>query len=119
MPEIHPIPKASWEPLPQAGCVGVEHVVLMRQPQVIVLLKFGANATINEDQAPLAVDVICMEGAGMTSVDGEEAPIRAGETVHWPANVKHRLWTGDSEMVTLMVEQYGRHSPAPPPPAAE
>lgn len=112
-PEIKPIPKAAWEPLPAAGCVGVEHVVLMRQPQVIVLLKFTTNATINEHAAPLAVDVICMEGAGMISVDGEEAAINAGETVHWPANVDHRLWTTDGEMVTLMVEHYGRHASPP------
>lgn len=112
-PEIKPIPKAEWEPLPQAGCVGVEHVVLMREPQVIVLLKFATNATINEHPAPLEVDVICMEGSGMTSVDGEESPISAGETVHWPANVPHRLWTEDAEMVTLMVEHYGRHAQAP------
>lgn len=91
--------------------MGVEHVVLMRQPQVIVLLKFGANATITEQKAPLAVDVIVMEGAGKTSVDGDEAEIHAGETVHWPANVPHRLWTEGSEMVTLMVEQYGRNVP--------
>lgn len=108
-PEIRPIPKSAWEPLPQAGCVGVEHVVLMREPQVIVLLKFTTNATINEHHAPLAVDVICMEGSGMTSVDAEESPINAGETVHWPAAVNHRLWTEDTEMVTLMVEHYGRH----------
>jgi quercetin dioxygenase-like cupin family protein len=115
-PEIKPIPKAAWEPLPQAGSVGVEHVVLMRQPQVIVLLKFSQHAAITEHHAPLAVDVICMEGSGMTSVNGEEVPIHAGETVHWPANINHRLWTEDTEMVTLMVEQYGRHSPAPESP---
>ena len=110
-PQINAIPRASWEPLPQAGNVGVDHVVLMRQPQVIVLLKFGQNATITEQRAPLAVDVIVMEGSGKTSVDGEEAEIHAGETVHWPANVSHRLWTEENEMVTLMVEQYGRNVP--------
>jgi hypothetical protein len=40
----------------------------------------------------------------MTSVGDEQAPIHAGERVHWPAEVPHRLWTGDSEMVTLMIE---------------
>lgn len=109
MPEIKPVPRATWEPLPQAGCVGVEHVVLMRVPQVIVLLKFATHATINEHAAPLEVDVICMEGSGMVSVNGEVAEIKAGETVNWPAHVPHRLWTEDTEMVTLMVEHYGRH----------
>ncbi len=109
-PEIRPVPKGTWEPLPQAGCVGVEHVVLMREPQVIVLLKFGTHGTINEHPAPFPVDVICMEGSGMTSVNGEMAEIKAGETVTWPPNVPHRLWTEDSEMVTLMVESPGRHS---------
>lgn len=113
MPEVKPVPKASWEPLPQEGCVGVEHVVLMREPQVIALLKFALNGTIHEHPAPFEIDVICMEGSGMTSVAGEEAAIHAGETVRWPANTPHRLWTEDSEMVTLMVEHYGRYSHKP------
>ncbi len=40
----------------------------------------------------------------MTSVDGKETTIRAGQRVHWPAHRRHRLWTEGSEMMTLMIE---------------
>lgn len=36
-----------------------------------------------------------------TSVNGEQSPIQAGERVRWPAGRMHRLWTEESEMVTL------------------
>ena len=106
-PDVKPVPRASWEPLKQEGCTGVEHVVLMAAPIALALLKFEKQATIHEHSAEFPVDVICMEGEGITSINGDKAPIRAGETVRWPANELHRLWTEDSEMVALMVEHYG------------
>jgi len=106
-PEIRPVPQATWQPLTDEGCANVECVVLMGEPLVIALLKFDPHGTIHEHSAPYDIDVICMEGSGMTSVDGEESPIKAGETVRWPANAMHRLWTEDGPMVTLMAEHYG------------
>jgi hypothetical protein len=68
------------------------------------MLRFRPGGTIDEDPSHFDGDVICLDGQGMTSVGGEQAPIRAGQHVHWPAVAPHCLWTGDSEMVTLMIE---------------
>ena len=48
---------------------------------------------------------LCLEGEGFTSVGGETAPIRAGQQAHWPPTVPHRLWTGESPMLALMIER--------------
>ena len=50
------------------------------------------------------IDVVCLEGEGTTTVDGLAEPIHAGESIRWPAGTRHRLFTEDSTMVTLMVE---------------
>lgn len=49
--------------------------------------------------------VVCLKGEGFTSVDGETASIRKGQNVFWPRDVRHRLWTEESTMRTLMVER--------------
>jgi quercetin dioxygenase-like cupin family protein len=74
----------------------------------VAMLRFGAKATIHEHPAPMDIDVICLEGQGMTRVGDEQAPLHAGERVRWPANIPHCLWTEGSEMITLMIE----HLPA-------
>jgi|SRR5579859_183834 len=103
-----PVPQPEWAPLPRSGSRGVEFKVLLQQPTlVLALLHFGAQATIDEHAADFPVDVICLEGAGLFSVDGKAAPLRAGERVRWPATLQHCLWTDDSTMTTLMVEQRG------------
>jgi quercetin dioxygenase-like cupin family protein len=85
--------------------------VLLDSPNLlIVLLRFGPQSTIDEHPAPHPVDVICLEGAGLFSVDGEVAPLLAGERVQWPADRPHRLWTESSSMLTLMVERPGAGS---------
>ena len=100
-----PVPRPEWAPLPRPGCRGVEFKVLLEQPAlVIAMLRFGPHGTIDEHPADFPVDVICVEGAGTFSVDGEAAPLRAGESVRWPSARPHRLWTDDSIMTTLMVE---------------
>jgi quercetin dioxygenase-like cupin family protein len=83
----------------------VEFKVLLHQPTlVLAMLRFECDATVDEHPADFPIDVICLEGAGMFSVQGESAPLRAGESVQWPAHRPHRLWTDDSTMMTLMVE---------------
>jgi quercetin dioxygenase-like cupin family protein len=77
---------------------------------LIALLRFGPQSTIDEHPAPHPVDVICLEGAGMFSVDGEAAPLCAGERVQWPADRPHCLWTESGSMLTLMVEHPGAES---------
>ena len=107
-PEILPIKRPTWTPLPYEGCVGVYVKSLLTLDQLgIAMLKFEPNATIHEHDAPFDIDVICLEGSGFTSVDGEQALIKAGERVRWPAGKMHRLWTEAGELVTLMVE-HGR-----------
>lgn len=105
IPEVRSVPRADWSPAPHEGCHNVEGKALLRHPQVaIAMLRFGKNGTIHEHPAPFDIDVVCLEGRGKTSLDGDEAAISEGQWVRWPANMSHRLWTEDGEMVTLMVE---------------
>src|SRR4029077_18798541 len=96
------------------GCHGVEGQVLLNEPHLaLALLRFAPGGTIHEHPADIEIDVICLEGEGLTSVGGETTVLRAGERVRWPAGVAHRLWTEDATMLTLMVEYHGpRHPPA-------
>ena len=82
-------------------------MLLENRNLLIALLRFGPQSTIDEHPAPHAVDVICLEGAGMFSVDAEAAPLRAGERVQWPADHPHCLWTESGSMLTLLVEHLG------------
>ena len=108
-PEILPLPRFDWQPLPLEGCVNVEVRVLSRLPHLaLAMLRFAPYGTIHEHAADLDIDVVCLDGSGMTSLAGEAAPIRAGEWVRWPRGIRHRLWTAGSSMLTLMVEH---HSP--------
>ncbi len=104
--EIVSVKQAEWKPFLQDGCINVAYKsYLHRNGRVaIASLKFGKQATIHEHPADMDVDVICLEGAGFTSVGDEQAPIQAGQRVHWPAGQPHRLWTEATEMITLMVE---------------
>ena len=103
--DIQPMPRPEWSPLPFEGCHGVEGKVLLRLPHLsLAMLRFRAGGTIHEHSADIDIDVICLEGRGMTSVSGVAAEIRAGESVRWPAGLAHRLWTETDDMVTLMLE---------------
>jgi len=100
------MPRPEWSPLPRPGCVGVEgRVLLAADGLVAATLRLSPHATIDEHDAPFPVDVVCLSGSGFTSVDGESAPIRSGQTVRWPAHQLHRLWTEDDGMTTLMLER--------------
>jgi quercetin dioxygenase-like cupin family protein len=106
-PEILPIKRPDWTPLSQPGTEGVTHKALLRTQSLgLAMLKFEPGATIHEHPAPFEIDVICLEGAGFTSVSGEVAAVKAGERLRWPSEQPHRLWTENSELVTLMVEHY-------------
>jgi quercetin dioxygenase-like cupin family protein len=102
---VQPFHRAEWEPLQHEGCRGVEHKVLVAQPNfALALLRFARDATIHEHPAAWPIDVYCLEGEGKFSLAGETAAIRAGQRVRWPPNVPHRLWTEGTTMTTLMVE---------------
>lgn len=99
----------------ESGHRGVDARVLFNEPAgakepdfFVSMLRFGRNSAIQEhaDARGGTHEVICLEGSGFTSLDGEKAPIRAGERVTWPPGVVHGLWTENDEMVTLMVGRY-------------
>ena len=105
-PDVRPVPRPDWEPLPYDGCVGVEGKVLLREDDFfLAMLRFAPGGTIHEHPGPNDTLVVCIEGEGMTSVARETARLRAGERAFWPRDVPHRLWTDNSAMVTLMVER--------------
>lgn len=103
---ITPVKQAVWTPFEHEGCANVAYKSFLHRDGRVALamLRFGKHATIHEHPADIDVDVICLEGEGFTSVSQEQAPIRAGQRVHWPAGKPHCLWTENSEMITLMVE---------------
>ena len=103
--EVVGLERPSWKPLPQEGCINVEVKPLLKKNHLaLAMLRFGKQATIHEHPADFEIEVICLEGAGYTSVNEEQAAIKAGERVCWPTGQPHCLWTTDSEMTTLMVE---------------
>lgn len=106
--KVQPSPKPVWSAVRRPGCRNVEARVLLALPALtVVQLRFAAEATIDEHAVAWDIDVVCLEGEGTTTVDGDAAAIREGQTVRWPANKLHGLFTGSSGMVTLMVEQIG------------
>jgi quercetin dioxygenase-like cupin family protein len=114
-PQIEPSPRPDWSPLPGDGVVGVMGKVLVREwGFFIAMLRFEPDATIHEHPGPNDTVVICIDGEGWTSVAGERARLRAGETVRWPKDVPHRLWTEGTTMTTLMFEREAGAAEAAP-----
>jgi quercetin dioxygenase-like cupin family protein len=106
--DVASVPRPDWSPLPYEGCVDVEGKVLVREADFFVaMLRFAPGGTIHEHPGPNDTIVVCLEGEGHTSVAGETAAIRAGQSVRWPKDVPHRLWAEESAMTTLMVERTG------------
>ncbi|HEY1012355.1 MAG TPA: hypothetical protein VGE07_06575, partial [Herpetosiphonaceae bacterium] len=65
-PEVLPVPRPDWSPLPDEGCRGVEGRVLLRQPHLsLAMLRFAPGGTIHEHAAEIEIDVICLEGEGL------------------------------------------------------
>jgi quercetin dioxygenase-like cupin family protein len=105
--DIRPIPRPGWDPLPFEGCVGVVGRVLVREDSYFVAqLRFAERATIHEHPGDNDTIVVCLEGHGFTSVDGETALLAEGQQARWPKGIPHRLWTEDSTMAALMVEHF-------------
>lgn len=106
---VHAVPRPSWSPLPYEGCRNVEGKVLLIEDDLsVAMLRFAKNGTIHEHAGEFDADVICLEGSGYASVEGARADLTAGQRVRWPAGKMHRLWTRESEMLTLMVERTAR-----------
>jgi quercetin dioxygenase-like cupin family protein len=101
-------PRPEWSTLPREGCVNVEaRVLLAKDGLVVANLRFGRDASIDRHDAPFDIDVVCISGSGFASIDDGEFSIRAGETVRWPKNRDHRLWTTGDMMETVMIERHG------------
>ncbi len=99
-------PKPEWSTLPRAGTKGVTFRVLLHRDDLIVAnLRFEPGATIDKHSAAFDVDVICISGEGLTSIGDNTLTIKAGQTVRWPKDEDHCLWTTDGTMETLMVER--------------
>lgn len=106
-------PRPDWSPLPRTGCDNVEaRVLLVRDGLAIANLRFGESATIDRHDASFDIDVLCIAGSGFTSVGDETFPIAQGETIRWPRNQEHCLWTIDETMETIMVERHGMQAAA-------
>jgi quercetin dioxygenase-like cupin family protein len=112
--DVARVPRPEWSPLPGEGVVGVEGKVLVREADgsFVAVLRFAPHATAHEHPGANDTLVVCIEGAGFTSVGGETAPLRESERAFWPAGVPHRLWTEDATMTTLMIERPGVGFPA-------
>ena len=111
--EVQTVPRPEWSPLPDEGCRNVDGKVLIAEKDLVVaMLNFGRDGTIHEHPTGHDIDVVCLEGRGKMSVEGEEMEIAAGQRARWPANKSHRLWTEDGEMLTLMIERLasGEHA---------
>jgi quercetin dioxygenase-like cupin family protein len=104
--EVRPFPRAEWSAIPAEGASGVESRALLQAEDLFLAqLRFSPNATIHEHPSPNEITVVCLEGAGFTSVDDEQAQLHEGEIVRWPPNLPHRLWTEGSTMLALMIER--------------
>jgi len=104
------VPQWEWEPLATRGSHGVTAKVLLATKELVtVLARFDRRASMNEHASAHPIDVICLEGAGLTSLRFDAAGPEAdrlfeGKALRWPADVLHRLWTEDGEMTVLMLE---------------
>ena len=101
-----PVPRFAWDPLPRDGCVNVEgRLLLVREGLLIAMLRFAPEATIDEHAAGHDIDVVCLEGEGFISTEDRVNTFAAGQSMTWPADRVHRLWTADQGMITLMIER--------------
>lgn len=106
MSRIESQPRPDWGTLPREGCVGVEfRVFLAKDGLGIANLRFAEGATIDKHSAVFDIDVVCLSGSGFVSVGDEVFAFEAGQTIRWPKDIDHCLWTEKSTMETLMVER--------------
>lgn len=100
-------PKPDWIPLPRPGCKNVKVRVMLRKEGILIAnLQLGKNGTIDKHDAHYDIDVICLSGSDFASIDDEAFPFHQGETIRWPKDRMHCLWTEETTMETLMVERY-------------
>jgi len=107
MSKIESQPRPDWETLPREGCFGIDYRVFLASDNLVIAnLRFAEGATNDEHSALIDIDVICLSGSGFTSIGDETFKIEAGQTIRWPKDIDHRLWTVQTKMETLMVERH-------------
>jgi len=98
-----PVPK--WETLPRTGCAGVEARVCLKDSRAVVAtLRLSEHANIDIHTAPYDIHVLCIEGSGFVTCGEEVAELKSGESVLWPKDVEHNIYTENSRMQTIMLE---------------
>ena len=106
------VPQWGWKPLPMRGCIGVlARVLLFSKDLVVIMVKLEVEGSLCEQASPYAIDVVCLEGLGGTSVRDssrlEIMDLHAGQSVRWPADVLHRLWAVEEPLTALLIEHVG------------
>jgi len=90
------------------GCKNVEFCVLLSKHGLSVAdRQFGQNANIDAHDAIWNIDVIWLSGLGFARIGSETYPFRSRQTVRWPKDTIHCLWTEATEMETLIIERHG------------
>ncbi len=98
-------PKAYWHRLARDGCVGIEaRVCLIDRRSVTAMLRLGKNSRTDIHPAPYDIHVLCIDGSGFATSAGEVVEQHSGESVLWPKNEDHNIYTESSEMTAIMLE---------------
>ena len=110
--KIKPFPRPDWRILTNDNAVNVEtKVMLVNRRAMVALLRFDKHASFDAHEATYDIHVMCQKGSGFVLADGETAEFHAGQSVLWPRDSLHRLWTEDSSMTTLMIEHLYQMGP--------
>ena len=98
-------PRPDWSPVPRDGCENVNgQVLLVDKRSVVATLKLDTNGHTDLHPAPYDIHVLCTDGSGFTQCGEEHTKLQAGESVLWPKDKPHKLYTKDSSMTTIMIE---------------
>ena len=98
-------PRPDWSPVPRDGCKDVMgKVLLVDQRNVVAMLKIAPHGNTDIHPAPYDIHVLCTEGSGFVTCGDETTALAAGESVLWPRDVPHNLYTKAESMTTIMVE---------------
>lgn len=103
--ELKPFPRPDWTPKPNDDAVGIDVRVLLQDKRLLIAeLRFNEHAKFQAHDAPWDCHILCLAGSGFVLVGEETSPLNAGESVLWPKDVLHQLWTDGDAMVTQMIE---------------
>lgn len=84
--------------------------ILLNRPMSVVAMYLEAHGQMDEHSATEPILFLVIAGSGFVrigGVNGETAPIAAGDAVLWPAGPEHKVWTEDDELHAILI-----HGPA-------